>query len=200
MWFTLWSWISSENTIGIRLRLRLGLGLAQAAFYWTRRVAFALLWDVSGCDKSSVCPCWEWECSVWRQSLWQKGRRLSWRRHLKMQRFKLEATRMDKIRHEDSRGTAQAKQFGDKAREVTKAWLKSMLDMKVADDLLWWSQKKKIRRRNEVKPNTRPSPKRRLYFKYMMHLLRRWKSSLCAMMAPHFNRLWDHVMSYSQSF
>lgn len=35
------------------------------------------------------------------------------------------------------------------------------------------SQKKKIRRRNEVKPNTRPSLKRRLYFKYMMHLLRR---------------------------
>lgn len=30
-------------------------------------------------------------------------------------------TRMDKIRHEDSRVTAQAKQFGDKAREVTKA-------------------------------------------------------------------------------
>lgn len=41
---------------------------------------------------------------------------------------------MDKIRHEDSRGTARAKQFGDKAMTEEHARHKGGM---VADDLLW---------------------------------------------------------------
>ncbi|XP_063881686.1 uncharacterized protein LOC135111938 [Scylla paramamosain] len=42
---------------------------------------------------------------------------------LKMLRFALEVTRMDKIRNDYIRGTTHVRRFGDKAREARLRWL-----------------------------------------------------------------------------